>query len=102
MALVEYTATKVVCDICGADANGSWFRREEVNGITNRLFISPIDLCDTHSKMYDEDEAFKKYVVLESEKNNYPQEKKDELIQAMKQKWEGMEEWQKDQMKNNH
>lgn len=48
MALVEYTATKVVCDICGADANGSWFRREEVNGIINRLFISPIDLCDTH------------------------------------------------------
>lgn len=68
MALVEYTATKVVCDICGADANGSWFRREEVNGITNRLFIIPIDLCDTHSKMYDEDEAFKKYVVLESRK----------------------------------
>lgn len=43
-----------------------------------------------------------KYVVLESEKNNYPQEKKDELIQAMKQKWEGMEEWQQDQMKNNN
>ncbi len=102
MALVEYTATKVVCDICGADANGSWFRREEVNGITNRLFIIPIDLCDTHSKMYDEDEAFKKYVVLESDKNNYPQEKKDELIQAMKQKWEGMEEWQQDQMKKNN
>ena len=101
MALVEYTATKVVCDICGADANGSWFSREEVNGITNRLFIIPIDLCDTHSKMYDEDEAFKKYVVLESDKNNYPQEKKDELIQAMKQKWEGMEEWQQDQMKKN-
>lgn len=102
MALVEYTATKVVCDICGADANGSWFRREEVNGITNRMFIIPIDLCDTHSKMYDEDEAFKKYVVLESDKNNYPQEKKDELIQAMKQKWEGMEEWQQDQMKKNN
>lgn len=102
MALVEYTATKVVCDICGADANGSWFRREEVNGIANRLFIIPIDLCDTHSKMYDEDEAFKKYVVLESDKNNYPQEKKDELIQAMKQKWEGMEEWQQDQMKKNN
>ena len=102
MALVEYTATKVVCDICGADANGSWFRREEVNGITNRLFVIPIDLCDTHSKMYDEDEAFKKYVVLENEKNTYPQEDKDKLIQAMKDKWEGLEEWQRDKMINDH
>lgn len=94
MAQVEYTATKTVCDVCGADADGYWFRREEINGTTNRLMIPPIDLCAIHAKFFDSSEVFTKYVVLEREKELYPQEDKQKLIETMKVDWEGLETWQ--------
>lgn len=94
MAQVEYTATKTVCDICGADADGYWYRREEVNGTTNRLMIPPIDLCATHAMFFDSDSFFTEYVVLDRERNTYPQEKSQELIDLMKSKWGALETWQ--------
>lgn len=95
MAQVEYTATKTVCDVCGADADGYWYRREEVNGTTNRLMIPPIDLCATHANFFDSNEHYtKNYVVLDRDKDIYSPEEKQRLIDLMKFKWGELETWQ--------
>lgn len=100
MALVEYTAFKKVCDICGKDADGYWYRREETNGITNTLFLPPIDLCKDHATFFDMNTSYKNYVVESGSLENYPQEKKQELIDQMKADWEGMEEWERTKLIN--
>lgn len=74
--------------------------REETNGITNTLFLPPIDLCKDHATFFDMNTSYKNYVVESGSLENYPQEKKQELIDQMKADWEGMEEWERTKLIN--
>lgn len=39
----------IVCDICGEEANGNWYRTEYCNNEVAGEYSAPISMCDHHA-----------------------------------------------------
>lgn len=42
----------MVCDICEEVADGTWHSTEYLNGEVSREYYCPLDLCETHMRIW--------------------------------------------------
>lgn len=90
MAKTEKKQTKTIvtysCDVCGANADGSWSMTEWCNGDIVSEYWEPIDMCKKHSEIYSRllivsDNPFK---FMKERYNGFSDECKQNLIEEIK------------------
>lgn len=42
----------IVCDICGEEANGNWYRTEYCNNEVSGEYSAPISMCEEHASRF--------------------------------------------------
>lgn len=42
----------IVCDVCEEVADGTWHSTEYLNGEVSREYYCPLDLCETHMRLW--------------------------------------------------
>ena len=72
---VQEEVEVVVCDICGAVADGVWCKYEHTNGSITGKWELPIDVCEKHASIFGGN--FSDYA-------NADEDKTAELIEKMK------------------
>ncbi|QSN68472.1 hypothetical protein JTZ62_04770 [Mammaliicoccus sciuri] len=79
MAVKQTIVEEVICDVCGEKADGHWSSVEMLNGELWAEMFCPLDLCESHMRIFAID--FTEYAEERYEQSRV---NKEELVKKIK------------------